>query len=68
MTLQSFLNKFSNDDFIITVSGWCDEMPFSEYVEEKKMDYWKKYKNRKIKSYAILITNESPELCITLFD
>jgi len=66
MKLQTFLNKFTNDDFILTVDGWCDEMPFSEYEEEKKMDYWKKYKDREIKSFAILTTNDRPELCIKL--
>lgn len=66
MKLQTFLNKFTNEDFVITVEGWCYEMPFSEYKEEKKMDYWKKYKNRKIKSFAILTANDKPELYITL--
>lgn len=66
MKLQTFLNKCNNDDFILTVDGWCDEMPFSEYDEEKKMDYWKKYKDREIKSFAIFTTNDRPELCITL--
>lgn len=66
MKLQTFLNKFTNDDFILTVDGWCNEMPFSEYDDEKKMDYWKKYKDREIKSFAILTTNDRPELCIAL--
>lgn len=66
MKLQTFLNKFTNDDFMITVDGWCDEMWFSEYEKEKTMDYWKEYKDREIKSFAILTTNEKPELCIKL--
>lgn len=66
MKLQTVLNKFTNEDFIITIDGLCDEMPFSEYKEEKKEDYWKKYKNREIKSFAILLTNDVPELCIAL--
>jgi len=66
MKLQTFLNKFTNDDFMITVDGWCEEMWFSEYEEEKKMDYWKEFKDREIKSFAILTTNEKPELCIKL--
>lgn len=68
MRLQEFLNKFTNTDFLLTVDGWCDEMPFSEYEEEKKAEYWSEYKNRKIKSFAILTTNDAPELCISLFD
>lgn len=66
MTLQTFLNKFTNNDFLITVNGWCDELHFSEYENEKQEDYWNKYKNRKIKSFALLTTNYMPELCIEL--
>jgi len=68
MTLQAFLNKFTNDDFLLTVNGWCDEMNFSDYEEEKEQKYWNMFKNRKIKNIAILTTNMRPELCITLQD
>lgn len=68
MTLQTFLNKFLNCDFLITVPGWCDELHFSEYESEKNEDYWDKYKNRKIKSFALLTTNGLPELLIDLED
>ena len=68
MTLQAFLNKFTNDDFLLTVNGWCDEMNFSDYEEEKEQKYWKMFKNRKIKNVAILTTNMRPELYITLQD
>lgn len=66
MTVQELLNKFTNDDFILTVDGWCDELPFSEYEEEKKQEYWNKYKNAKVESLAILKTNEKPELYIKI--
>ena len=66
MRLQELLNKFTNADFVITVDGWCDEMSFWEYEDEKKQDYWKKYKDRKIKDMAIITTNGRPELCISL--
>lgn len=66
MRLQEVLNKFTNKDFLITVNGWCDELSFYEYEDEKKMDYWKEYKDKKIKSMAILTTNGRPELCITI--
>lgn len=66
MKLQEFLNKFTNHDFLVTVDGLWDEMPFWEYEDEKKCKYWQEYKNREIKSFAILTTNEQPELCIRL--
>lgn len=66
MRLQELLNKFTNADFLITVNGWCDELSFYEYEEEKKQDYWKEFKNCKIKSMSILTTNEKPELCIEI--
>ena len=68
MRLQEVLNKFTNADFLITVDGWCDELPFGEYEEEKKCEYWKKYKDRKIKGMSIITTNGRPELCIRLDD
>ena len=68
MTLQTFLNKFTNDDFLLSVDGWCEELDFIHYESEKKQDYWNKYKNRKIKSFAIITTNMKPELCISLKD
>jgi hypothetical protein len=66
MRLQKLLNKFINADFLITVNGWCYELPFYEYEDEKKEEYWKKYKDKKVKSMTILTTNERPTLCITL--
>ena len=66
MRLQELLNKFTNSDFLLTVDGWCEDLPFSQYEEEKTEDYWKKYKDRKIMGLAILMTNEKPELCIRL--
>lgn len=66
MRLQELLNKFTNADFLLTVDGWCDKLSFYDYEEEKREEYWKEYKNKKIKGLAILITNERPELCIEL--
>lgn len=66
MKLQNFLNKFTNDDFLLTVDGWCNELHFSEYENEKEEEYWKEYKDRKIESFSILTTNGLPELCIKL--
>lgn len=66
MRLQELLNKFTNADFLITVNGWCEELSFYEYENEKKEEYWKKYKDKKVKSMAILTTNGNPELCIEI--
>lgn len=66
MRLQELLDKFTNNDFLITVDGWCDELPFGEYEDEKKEEYWKKYKDKEVVGMAILTTNGRPELCIRL--
>ena len=66
MRLQEVLNKFTNCDFFITVNGWCSELYFGEYKDEKKREYWKEYKDKKVKSMAILTTNGEPELCIVI--
>lgn len=66
MKLQELLNKFTNEDFLITVNGWCEELSFYEYENEKKEEYWKKFKNKKVLSMAILTTNGRPELNITI--
>ena len=66
MKVQQLLNKFTNEEFLLTCDGWCEELPFSEYDEEKKQAYWNKYKDRNIKSLAIITTNERPELIIEL--
>lgn len=66
MKLQEFLNKISNTDFLLTVHGLCDELDFYNYEDLKEEAFWKDYKDRKIKRFSILMTNERPELCIYL--
>ena len=66
MRLQELLNKFTNANFLLSVEGLCEELSFFEYEEEKKKEYWKKYKNRKIKNLILITTNHKPELCIEL--
>lgn len=41
MRLQEILNKFTNTAFLLTVNGWCDELSFYKYEDEKKEEYWK---------------------------
>lgn len=66
MRLEELLDKFVSKGFSITVYGWCNEMPFYEYENEKKKDYWEKYKDKKVINMAILTTNGEPELCINV--
>ena len=66
MKLKEVLNKFTNADFLLTVNGWCNELSFYEYEDEKKEEYWKKYKDKNVVSMAIITTNERPELCIKI--
>lgn len=66
MGLVEVLGKFTNDDFLISVNGWCSEMGFWEFDDEKKEEYWSDFKDKEVLSMAILTTNEMPELCITI--
>lgn len=66
MRLQELLDMFTNCEFLLTVNGLCEELYFYDYEDEKKEDYWEEYKDKKVKSMAILTTNEMPELCITI--
>lgn len=68
MKLNTLLNKISNNNFLLTVEGLFDEMPFREYEAEKKQPYWKDYKDRDIEDIMILTTNDKPELYISLKD
>ena len=68
MRLQEVLNKFTNTDFQLSVNGWCNELPFDEYENEKKEDYWREYKDRRVKSMAIITTNGIAELLIEIED
>ena len=66
MRLQEVLNKFTNSDFLLTVNGWCNELSFCEYEDEKNQEYWKEFKDKKVTGMAILTTNGRPELCIRI--
>lgn len=67
MRLRDLLNKFTNTSFLLTINGVCDEW-YGGVAELKKEDYYKKYRDKRIKSLAILSTNDMPELLITIED
>ncbi len=66
ITLESFLDSFTNFGFYITVPGWCYELAFSDYPDEKKKPYWYKYRNREISGISLIVTNGFPEIIIDL--
>lgn len=66
MKLYEILDRFSNEDFLISVNGWCSEMSFSEYQAQKEYVYWDDFKDKEVISMSILSTNGSPELCVKI--
>lgn len=65
MRLKDVINKFSNSSFLLTINGVCDEW-YGGIEELPNESYYKKYKDKKVLSMAILLTNETPELCIKI--
>jgi len=69
MTLNDLLEKFTNASFLLTVSELCDEW-YGGVDELLHDDYFsemfEKYRDREVKSIAILSTNFTPELCVKL--
>lgn len=65
MKLGEVLNKLSNSDFLLTITGICEEWDGGA-EEIKEEPYYRAYKNRTVESMAILLTNGMPELCISL--
>lgn len=65
MKLRDVLNKFSNSAFLLTINGVCDEW-YGGVEEIKNEPYYSKYKDKKVISMAILLTNETPELCVRI--
>lgn len=68
MTLEDVLSKFTNTDFLLTVDGLCDEWydGISELEKTEYLDIYEKYRDREVKSFALLCTNMEPELIIRL--
>lgn len=65
MRLRDVLNKFTNSAWLLTINGVCDEW-YGGVEELKKQDYYKDYRDKKVIRMSILMTNEMPELCITI--
>lgn len=65
MRLRDVLNKFINRDFLLTINGVCDEW-YGGVEELKEEEYYKKYRDKKVISMAILSTNMTPELIIEI--
>lgn len=67
MKLCDFLDMIRNTDFLVSVGGLWDELPFEEYPKEKEMDYWNEWKDREVVNMALLTTNGEPELYIGVY-
>ena len=65
MRLRDVLNKFTNDNFLLTINGVCDEW-YGGVEALKNEAYYKDYRNKKVESMAILLTNDTPELIIRI--
>ena len=65
MSLQDVLNKFTNSSFLLTINGVCDEW-YGGGEELKREDYYENQRDKEVIGLAILSTNMTPELCITI--
>lgn len=65
MRLRDVLNKFTNSAWLLTINGVCDEW-YGGVEKLKEQDYYKDYRDKKVIRMSILMTNEMPELCITI--
>lgn len=67
MRLQEILNKIDySSSCVLTIKGLCSEMPIDEYEDLKKMDYWKDFRNRKVKSMDISWGNYGHSIVLTV--
>ena len=65
MRLKDVINMFSNSSFLLTINGVCDEW-YGGIEELPNESYYNKYKDKRVLSMAILLTNGMPELCIEI--
>lgn len=67
MKLGDVLNSLSNSSFLLTVVGLCDGL-YGGTDKLKEEPYYGPYKDRKVKSMSVLLTNGMPELHIRLWE
>ncbi len=66
MRLRDVINQFKNSPpFLLTINEVCDEW-YNGIEELPKEDFYKKYRDYKVKGMSILTTNMTPELCIRI--
>lgn len=68
MRLRDVLGKITGGFYLLTIDGICDELPCDCDVlkDLRKMDYYKKNRDRKVKGISAAVKNMRPELRIEL--
>lgn len=67
MKLQELLDKIVNVNFLLTVDGFCDQLPFWRFDTQKEEFDWVYFKDRVVKNIQILEVDGMPELWISLY-
>lgn len=67
MKLGEVLSSLSNSGFLLTVDGVCSGW-YGGTDKLKEAAYYGPYKDRKVKSMSVLLTNGMPELHIRLWE
>ncbi len=68
MRLRDVLGKITGEFYLLTIDEICDELSCGEDVlnELREQDYYKKNRDRKVKSISVAMKNMRPELRIAL--
>ncbi len=68
MRLRDVLGKITGEFYLLTIDEICDELSCGEDVlnELREQDYYKKNRDRKVKSISVAVKNMRPELRIAL--
>lgn len=66
MRLRDVMNQFKNSPpFLLTINEICDEY-YGDIEELMKEDYYKEYRDYKVRGMTLLMTNFMPELIIRI--